>query len=583
MNNPLLQKLDVIKQQIIKKKDEYQKKSNIISLIRGIDFLLILASIILEIIYGKLIIVIILLVLSFIVLIILHSILDNKFKYYQKYLYVIGNYEHRIIGDYHGRKEVTGMDFYDGENDFLQDLDVIGNNSLYQLINVARTHIGRRKLYESLSNPNLSNEKLKDTQEAIIELGNNLEFCLAFEASSYKIQDNAYFPSLKEINLSYAKAFISSGIILSITFIVIFILAFLGKANPYMLILPFLGQLLNYFIYNRLNKKSLDDIKDINDISSSIYDTLKTFSGIDFNSQLLSKYFNNIKEGKKVGKKISLISDFDTLRYNILSIALFNAIIPFSIVISYMCQKLLNKNLESIKSGIEAYYEFERLISLCMIKHIKSVVTMPTRNNKVNIKTVDLKHPLLEENKCVSNSFTSDSGINVITGSNMSGKTSFMRTIGINLILMNAGTFVNAKEFSACYLKIFTSMRVHDDITKGISTFYAELLRIKKALNYIESKQNMLTLIDEVFSGTNSNDRISGAVTLAKKLNRNNSIVIMTTHDFEICDLDITDLKNYHFSEYYENDKILFDYKIKEGKCTTTNAKYLMRLAGIKE
>lgn len=581
MNNQLIQNLKAIKKQITNKNNEYQRKSNALSIVRGIDFLCIIASIVLEIIYSGFAILIILLITLFIILIIIHNILDNKLKYYQNYLHVIDNYNHRIIGDYNGRKDVTGMDFYDNENNFLLDLDIIGNNSLYQLINIARTHKGRKKLYDSLSNPELSERDLKNRQEATKELGDNLEFCLSFEASSYKIKDNAYYSSLKEISLSYVKIFLCIGILLSIAFIILFILSACEKVNLYILILPFLTQIFNFFLFNRINKEELKNIKDINDISSSIYDTLKTFSGINFKAEILNKYYKDIQEGKKNGKTIALISDFDTIRYNILSIVLFNAIFPFSILIACICRRVLNKNLEVIKNGIDAYYEFEMLISLCMIKHIKEDVIMPTRVKDVKIDFKDLKHPLVK--KCIGNSFVTSSGINIITGSNMSGKTSFMRTIGVNIILMNAGTFVLAKEFSSCYVKIFTSMRVNDDISKGISTFYAELLRIKKALKYIDTNQNMLTLIDEVFSGTNSNDRISGAVSLTKKLDKANSIVIMTTHDFEICDLNIAHLKNYHFSEYYQNDKILFDYKIKEGKCQTTNAKYLMKLAGIEE
>ena len=93
----------------------------------------------------------------------------------------------------------------------------------------------------------------------------------------------------------------------------------------------------------------------------------------------------------------------------------------------------------------------------------------------------------------------------------------------------------------------------------------------------------MLTLIDEVFSGTNSNDRIKGAISLMKMLDKPNSIVLITTHDFELCDIKDENIINYHFSEYYENDKIKFNYKLEKGKCTTTNAIYLMKLVGIEE
>ena len=155
----------------------------------------------------------------------------------------------------------------------------------------------------------------------------------------------------------------------------------------------------------------------------------------------------------------------------------------------------------------------------------------------------------------------------------MGGKTSFLRTIGINLVLMNAGTYVCASEFKASFFKIFTSMRVGDDIEKGISTFYGELLRIKKAMDYL-NQGNMLVLIDEIFKGTNYQDRIYGAKKVIKRLQNKNTIVLLTTHDFELC--DEKNIINYHVKEYYEGNQIKFDYKVRKGKCTSTNAKYLM-------
>ena len=189
-----------------------------------------------------------------------------------------------------------------------------------------------------------------------------------------------------------------------------------------------------------------------------------------------------------------------------------------------------------------------------------------------------MKHPLLQEKKCISNSFNSNKDINIITGSNMSGKTSFMRTIGINLVLAYIGTFVNAKEFTCPIMKIFTSINVKDDIKKGISTFYGELKRIKNILDYNKEKEiPLIIFIDEIFKGTNYNDRIFGAKEVLKKLASLNCIVFLTTHDFELCEIKEKKINNYHFEEFYKENKIYFDYKIKQGKCNTTNAKYLMR------
>ena len=164
----------------------------------------------------------------------------------------------------------------------------------------------------------------------------------------------------------------------------------------------------------------------------------------------------------------------------------------------------------------------------------------------------------------------------------MSGKTTFLRTLGINLVLAYSGGPVYANKMSCPVLDIFTSMRVTDDLEKGISTFYAELLRIKEIINGAKENKNMIFFIDEIFKGTNSVDRILGAKNVIANLNKLGVIGVITTHDLELCALDkYSRIKNYNFSEQYKDNKIHFDYKIRLGKSTSTNAKYLMKLVGI--
>lgn len=163
----------------------------------------------------------------------------------------------------------------------------------------------------------------------------------------------------------------------------------------------------------------------------------------------------------------------------------------------------------------------------------------------------------------------------------MSGKTTFLRTIGINMILLHAGAPICAVSGKATPMNVYTSMRVQDNVSEGISTFYAEILRIKDMMIASEKKEKMLVLVDEIFKGTNSADRIVCAKTALEKLHLPWIITFVSTHDFELCDMDKTmNAKNYHFSEYYEDDKIQFDYTLKDGRCTTTNAKQLMKMAG---
>ena len=239
-----------------------------------------------------------------------------------------------------------------------------------------------------------------------------------------------------------------------------------------------------------------------------------------------------------------------------------------------------------IEIWIDTVSTMEELISLSVVGRVRDY-SFPhvVDEEKVTLKAVNAYHPLIKngENLAVKNSIDVTENTIIITGSNMSGKTTFLRTLGINLILAYAGAPVCADSLDASYMKIFTSMRVVDDVSNGISTFYAEILRIKNMVEYSKENKNMLCLIDEIFKGTNSADRIIGAKAVIKNLEVPNCISFVSTHDFELCDMADENAKvtNYHFQEYYEKDELKFDYKLRDGRCTTTNAVNILKMAGI--
>ena len=166
----------------------------------------------------------------------------------------------------------------------------------------------------------------------------------------------------------------------------------------------------------------------------------------------------------------------------------------------------------------------------------------------------------------------------------MSGKTTFMRSIGVNLVLAYAGGYCTASSLQVSLMELCTSIRTEDDVNEGISTFYAEILRIRQMIEVSRKQIPMISMIDEIYKGTNSKDRIFAARETIRKLSKPWSFTLITTHDFELCDLEHdaeTDAGNYYFTEHYEDNQICFDYKLRDGRATTTNARYLLRMAGI--
>jgi DNA mismatch repair ATPase MutS len=198
---------------------------------------------------------------------------------------------------------------------------------------------------------------------------------------------------------------------------------------------------------------------------------------------------------------------------------------------------------------------------------------------------VGLGHPLIHADRRITNDFTLEGRgtIALVTGSNMAGKSTFLRTVGINTVLALAGAPVCADDLEVSCLQVFTSMRTQDDLNENTSSFMAELRRINQLVNLLRSEETpVLFLLDEILKGTNSVDRHAGAKALARQLSRARAYGLLSTHDLELVSLSREmNLANYSFNSRIEDDKIWFDYHLTEGPCQTANATALMRQLGV--
>lgn len=570
------EKLEYQKYFLLKKENE--KKVNFIATMRVIFFLMMIFSFVLKYYYYPRFFSFVFLfsLLTFVILVIIHDQYFQKYNYYESYLSILEEYIKREDGTWKVFEE-TGEEFEENAEDYLKDLDIIGKNSLFQYISVCKTIGGKRTLFQKLSNKNQEEEKLYEEQNAIAELEKNLHFVMDYQVQmrrydKKKVDLTSTFLNLKKDTVSRSNDFIIALIcgILSFVLLGLSLLKVISIKYFYGLFLfNYLISLMYSLIYQQDFNKIIHLITTYHQLSSITSLVLKQ----KFSSKKLKKIQKDMDLTKEITKKINILDTLNSMKDNLLFSLMMNGLFCINLFMRTFFIQFLKQDFPKLHNTIIDIEELEALISLTGIGILKEEKCFPVKSNKVEIKFMGIKHPLLKEEICVDNDFDTKAQVNIITGSNMGGKTSFLRTIGINIVLMNAGTYVCAKSFRASYLKIFTSMRVGDDIEKGISTFYGELLRIKKAMDYL-NQGNMLVLIDEIFKGTNYQDRIYGAKKVIQRLQNQQVITFLTTHDFELC--DEKNITNYHVKEYYEGDQIQFDYKIRKGKCTSTNAKYLM-------
>ena len=340
----------------------------------------------------------------------------------------------------------------------------------------------------------------------------------------------------------------------------------------------FLFNLLISYLYELIFKEEFIILNRTVSIYPKLYQVFDLFINEKFSSSNLKDIQKDMVKAKNDILVLRKIDSINSFKNNLVSNIFCNGFGCFNLFLLYRFSKFLEYNLTNLENSILDVEEMEALISLATLGVVRDKWCLPNYQDDIILDFIDLKHPLLDEKICIGNDFDSNHSVNIITGSNMGGKTSFLRTIGINLILMQAGGVVCADKFLASYFKIFTSMRIVDNIDKGISTFYGELLSIQKMVDYVD-KGNMLVLIDEIFKGTNYQDRMYGAKSVIEKLNNKKTITFITTHDFELC--EDKNVHNYYVKEDYIDDKIVFDYKIRKGKVKSTNAKYLMKKLNI--
>ncbi len=544
--------------------------------------------------YGLFVLDIVIFLILFISLMVVHGRYLNRKKYSIVLRKINEDSLKRIQGDWNSFSD-DGEEFINNDHPYSQDLDIFGKSSLFQFINTASTYLGRLKLRDLLISPTKSIEEISNRQEAVTELSHKLDWRQKYMAEGMaqsKMHDpKELFSWGNSIDAFYRKPLVIAAFrFIPIITVVIGILTFISSKPNYFILI---AALLIQFVILKINSRKRVGMLEV---TSKYMGNVKAYDKMlcvlekeQFNSPYLEGLKGRLKNDKgqtacEQIRQLVKIVDAISNRHSQLYV-FFNIVFLIDYQFTFALEKWKEKAGSNLESWLNIIGEFEALSSLAVLRYDYPEWTMPELSEAMPLfHAEEMGHPLLVDSS-VSNDlkFEFPENILLITGSNMSGKSTLLRTCGINLVLAYAGTVVCAKTFKCSVMDIYTCMRVSDNLEKNISSFYAELLRIKMIVKTVEEGQRIFFLLDEIFKGTNSIDRHTGAKALIKKFSKEKILGLISTHDLELGDLEKESdrVKNYHFQEYYENNEIFFDYKLRTGVSETRNAEFLMKMAGI--
>ncbi|MBR0599628.1 MutS family DNA mismatch repair protein [Sinanaerobacter chloroacetimidivorans] len=488
----------------------------------------------------------------------------------------------------------TGEEFIDAEHPYGCDLDIVGKDSLFQLLNTTHTWHGRRAFAADLLHAAYSKQEIIQRQEAVKELAENKEFTDELEYRFSKIgSDPAAEVLLQE--LRDAQPFIKKrSLRILLTYGPLIAILLMGLSvifhwkQLYLLsVILFAVQTLVWLTGMPATYKFIRIVNRLPFRLNAYKEVLELVDTTKFAAEKLKEIQTNLTTSDlsavQAIKALAKIADKVSVRGVPIVYFLLNVLLLWDYECVFMLEDWKKKYAPYCEKWFLALGELESLSCFATMTKVCSHTCFPHISDTRGLEATELGHPLIPDSVRVTNQIRLNNNIVIISGSNMSGKTTYLRTAGINIVLARAGGPVCAMEMTCSDLHIITSMRIADDLNEGVSTFYAELKRIKGILDNSRNDRNTLFLIDEIFRGTNSVDRLTGARTVITKLNELGAMGMVTTHDLELCELQqaIPRIQNYSFSEYYENGRIYFDYKIQHGKSKTTNARFLMELVGI--
>ncbi len=488
----------------------------------------------------------------------------------------------------------NGIEFNDFHHPYAYDLDIFGDHSLFQNLNRTATFIGKKTLANQLLSQ-FQNKAILENQQAVKELKSKIEWRQDFYALAAVSTDTKeayeslmYWKSFKNDDLP--KALITASVALPVLFFGLLTAYFITSK---IILLSYLTYVFiaNLVVLGRSLKRIQSEIAKADNIDKIIkqYSLLvqkietENFQSkklMDLQQQLI---FKNATASSHLKDLSELFSRMDTIG-NFVTAILFNGIFLFNLHVLRSLLKWKENYSAELEKWIAVIGEFEALNSLANLSYNNQDFVFPEINSEYKIGFKGLSHPLLNPATRVGNDthFYPESFM-ILTGSNMSGKSTFLRSLGINMVLGGIGSAVCASEATIHPLPVLVSMRLSDSLADSESYFFAEIKRLKQIMDVLEEKPAFV-LLDEILRGTNSDDKRNGTIEVVKKIIAKKAIGAIATHDIEVC-LTTNDypqiLTNQCFEVEIKDNDLHFDYKLRSGICKNKSATFLMQKMGV--
>lgn len=507
-----------------------------------------------------------------------------------KRLAVINDDELKIAkGDFHNRPD--GFGFHNPNHFYSLDIDLFGKGSFFQFINRTTIKEGTEKLTAYLLANNISN--IETRQEAVKELADlplwRQNYSAVAQGVEVENSANSIITWLKDYRpfLGAVQYWLTIGF--SLVSVMIFILGVIDVvpivSTAYRLLLWLIIGLGITAIYLKRINNIAQNTEKAKDTFRQYALLLERIENQEFKSLLLKEQQQKIKsEGLKASQIFSKFSKaLDALdnRNNLISAIFGNGLLLSDIRQTYHVEQWITKYGHKVEDWFEVVTFFDAYNSLGNYAFNHQEFSYPKiTNESTTILAEALGHPLLNPEKRVDSDLVLDEEqFFIVTGANMAGKSTFLRTVALHIVMANVGLPVCAKESKYKPIKLITSMRTTDSLTDDSSYFFSELTRLKFVVDTVERDTNYFIILDEILKGTNSTDKAIGSRKFVEKLVKLNATGIIATHDLSLTEIEkeLEAVKNYYFDAEIINDELYFDYKLKQGVCQNMNASFLLK------